>query len=401
MRSIAASLGSFQSALNLDLSVTKSLDSRITFTRASSGTYFDASGVLQSALTDVARFDHDPTTLVSNGLLIEEARTNLLLQSADLYETGVGNLNWTYQGGDMAANTQVSPDSTTTADTLTTTGAAKSIYQSATVLASTSYTFTVYAKLGTMAAADYKIAVYNNTGASFIASDVVPSIVPNATSWSRVAYSFTTPVGCTSVRVYPFRNGSTIASSTLHLWGAQLEAGAFATSYIPTTTAAATRAADVASMTGTNFSSWFNASEGSFVWSGDFGNTVAAGFPRAFEVHDTTANESIRLQRNDASVNGRLSILDGGVSQVATDIGSVPSTAFSAVTISVAYKLNDFAASVMGGAVVTDTTGTMPTVTAINLGANFTLGNMLNGHISRLTYYPTRLSNSILQSLSL
>ncbi len=61
------------------------LDPRITFTRAAGpATYFDATGTLQTAGTNVARFDYDPVTLASRGLLIEEARTNLLLNSASL-----------------------------------------------------------------------------------------------------------------------------------------------------------------------------------------------------------------------------------------------------------------------------------------------------------------------------
>src|SRR5581483_3040464 len=60
------------------------LDIRITFTRASVGPYFDAPGTMQTAANNVPRFDHDPTTLLPRGLLIEDARTNLLLNSATL-----------------------------------------------------------------------------------------------------------------------------------------------------------------------------------------------------------------------------------------------------------------------------------------------------------------------------
>ena len=53
-------------------------------------------------------------------------------------------------------------------------------------------------------------------------------------------------------------------TSGIYLWGAQLEEGAFPSSYIPTTTAAATRSADVASITGTAFSGWYRQDEGTF-----------------------------------------------------------------------------------------------------------------------------------------
>lgn len=70
---------------SLDLSFTTgTLDPRITFTRASVGTYFDAAGVMQTAAGGAPRFDYDPVTHAARGLLIEEARTNLLLNSAVL-----------------------------------------------------------------------------------------------------------------------------------------------------------------------------------------------------------------------------------------------------------------------------------------------------------------------------
>jgi hypothetical protein len=60
------------------------LDPRITFTRASTATYFDSAGVLQTAAVDAPRWDYDPATFQLRGLLIEAARTNLLLNSAAL-----------------------------------------------------------------------------------------------------------------------------------------------------------------------------------------------------------------------------------------------------------------------------------------------------------------------------
>ena len=210
-------------SLDLNFAQASTLDSRITFTRASGATRVNASGALESVAIDGPRFDYDPVSLQPKGLLIEEQRTNLLLQSADLFEAGNGSGNWQWPLGIVTGNTQIAPDGTLSADTITTAGSAQSVYQSTTVAASTAYTFSVYAKLGTMSAGDYKIAVYNNTTPGFIAVDVVPTQIPTTTGWTRITYTFTTPVGCTSVRVYPFRNGSTIPSSTVHIWGAQLE----------------------------------------------------------------------------------------------------------------------------------------------------------------------------------
>lgn len=202
--------------------VDKTFSQIITFTRASTATYFDSAGVLQSAAIDTPRFDYDPATLAARGFLIEEARTNLLLQSED-FANSAGPVLWIWPAGVVTGNTEVAPDGTTTADTVTSSGGAQSVYQNITVTASTAYTFSVFVKLGTMSAANYKIAFYDNIAATFIASDIVPAQVPNNSGWTRISYTFTTPVGCTSVRVYPFRNSALIPSSTVFIWGAQLE----------------------------------------------------------------------------------------------------------------------------------------------------------------------------------
>ena len=167
-------------------------------------------------------------TYVDGDGVIRTATTNLLLRSEEFDTTWV-------QPGIVSANTEIAPNGTLTADTITSGGGANSVYQNVSVLASTIYTASVYVKLGTMSSSDYKIAVYNNSAASFIAVDVTPSQTPNSSTWTRVIYTFTTPAGCTSVRWYPFRNSDVIASSTAFLWGAQVEQSTTVGEYIPTT----------------------------------------------------------------------------------------------------------------------------------------------------------------------
>lgn len=125
-------------SLDLRFTAGGGLDPRITFTRASAGSYFDYTGTLQSAATNVARFDYDPVTLAARGLLIEESRTNLLLNSAVLgtqsvtvpatiqalsfYGTGTITLSGVFTGslvGTGAFPTRVSLIFTPTAGTLT------------------------------------------------------------------------------------------------------------------------------------------------------------------------------------------------------------------------------------------------------------------------------------------
>ena len=192
--------------------------SLVTFTRSSNGTYTDSAGVLQTAATDVPRFDHDPTTGESLGLLVEEQRTNLVLWSEDF-----SNVAWVTNGATVTTNTQTAPNGTLTADTFSPTSGTSSHHQIITCLASTAYTWSFYIKLGTMAAADFRFAVRDDSNGAFIATDIVPNVTPVTTEWRRVTYTFTTPVGCVLVRPYLYRFIPATYSTTVHLWGAQLE----------------------------------------------------------------------------------------------------------------------------------------------------------------------------------
>jgi hypothetical protein len=341
-------------------------------------------------------------TLAPKGLLIEEQRTNLLLLSADFYEAGTGNITWQYAAGTVAANTQVAPDGTTTADTLTTTGGAQSIYQSATVSASTAYTFSVYVKLGTMTASNYKIAVYNNSTPGFIAVDVTPSQTPTTSEWTRITYVFTTPVGCTSVRVYPFRSGSAIPNSTVFLWGAQLEAGAFPTSYIPTTTATATRAADVAVMTGANFSNWYNQSEGTLYGEG---TTIDPNRPNAvlFQIANGTFNSFANDHASLRYTGGTAGVSRTNVTATNAVFDANISNSNSVRKIALAMQSSNFAGAANGSVSATQSSGTLPTTfNQALLGSStfFTTAGYYCGHIRRIAYFPRRLSNAELQGIT-
>lgn len=223
--------------------VTGARSNVLSLTRASTGTYVDSGGTIQTAAVDAVRFDYTDGT---RALLVEPAATNICLYSAQ-----VDNGTWIKNGGTtVTANTVASPDGTTTADTVTSGNAAgQGHYQQITVTASTQYTMSFWVQLGTMAAASFKMAVYNVTAGSFIAFDVVPSVTPSSSVWKLITYSFTTPAGCTSILLWPFRNNAAV-TGTFYIWGAQLELGAVATSYIATGAASASRSADVATMQG-------------------------------------------------------------------------------------------------------------------------------------------------------
>ena len=187
---------------------------------------------------------------------------------------------------------------------------------------------------------------------------------------------------------------------TLRIGMPQLEQGAFATSVIPTTTAAATRAADVAQITGSNFSSWYRQDEGSIYISGApryiYGGTNT--FPRSFSISNNTTMTMIdgRYRVLSPFSDSGYAIADGGVTQATYD--SASNTAGQAMCI--AYKVNSFAFSTGGALSDSDTSGTVPTVDRIALGSLPNGFSALNGTIKRLTYWPQRLSNSNLQAIT-
>lgn len=190
----------------------------------------------------------------------------------------------------------------------------------------------------------------------------------------------------------------TAGSSTFTVSGdvkfAQLEIGAFATSYIPTTTTSLTRNADVVSMTGANFSSWYNQSEGTFVM--DYDYTYAGGSKPIAAASDGTASNRVYGLVSAGQPSGVVTV--GGVAQANISNASVPvltpaKTAFAAAA-------NNYAIATNGGTVATDISGTMPTVDRLELGRFVPSGVTLNGHIRKLSYWPQALTGAEVQAFS-
>jgi len=412
--SSGSGLSPYGASLSLDFLSSTTLDSIITFTRSTTATFVGSNGLIQSAAINGPRFDYDPVTLAPRGLLIEEQRVNLLTYS-DQFDFSP---NWLKTNTIVTADATASPDGTTNADKLigTSTAAGHQCQQTAVVTATlgTTYTFSVYLK-----AAEYEFAFIGINGTAFVAqpyisvnlssgavattngSPVSSSAVSAGNGWFRVTITGTTDVAAGTVSpdvrpspdgVWANRNTAQDGVSGIFLWGAQAEVGVFATSYIPTVAATVTRAVDSASITGTNFSSWYNASEGTIVFSGDSSRT-GSPVTRTFQFDDGTSNENIRSGNTST-----LQVVDGNVTQA--NITTSPAIPFNGTVFKFAsaYKLNDFA-SVTTGAVAVDSSGTIPTVTQLSLGGSFA-GGILSGHIRTFTYYPQRLTNAQLQALS-
>ena len=376
----------------------------ITFTRASDGTFVGSNGLIQTAGTNVPRFTHDPVTLESLGLLVEEQRANLLLRSEEL-ETTWGSNNYT-----ITSNLTAAPDGANTADKLirNTLDATAPVSQNVTVSASTAYTLSLYAKAAEWGKIGLRegsttgnYVTFDLATASVVSTQIATgSIASVGNGWFRLTMTMTTSGGQSSygVRVIPLPPSYTSGTpnysfagdgtSGLFIWGAQLEAGASATSYIPTTTATVTRSASVADVINQSIASNIRTLYLEF-------RSPASGTRGVVSLNDNTANERVNMLTS--GTDPRLVVVDGGVEQANINGGTI--TANTRTRVAVRINENDFAISINGAAVVTDTSGTLPTVDRLMLGRT-QAGEYLNGTLARVTGWREALPNSTLQTLA-
>jgi len=387
--------------------VSKTFSQIITFTRASTATYFDSAGTLQNAAIDAQRLDYDPSTLAAQGLLIEESRSNLILQSEDFATT------WGLVTGTVTTNAATAPSGTVTADALVTSGVSAQVFQGLTITSGATVTGSVFLKQNGLTEVEIVLLSNANTTpygrATFNVSLGAISVAATSSNGGLNASAIITNVGngwyrCSVTVTYPavtaagMRIFSAGATGSVYAWGAQVEAGAFPTSYIPTTTTALTRAADVASVN--TLSPWFNASAGTVYVEAVGVNNTAAVTRRFLEVSDGSINERFILGYSTTS-STRFLIFDAGILQADVQV-STGVSAGSLVKMASAYATNDFQQASNTTLGVADTSGTLPTVTTMYLGSDNIqgAGTMLNGYLRRITYYPRRLSNAELQALT-
>jgi hypothetical protein len=402
VRGIGRLRATVQNPPTLDLSflISDSLDSRITASGGANGTRVNSAGTIVAATTP--RFDYNPTTLAAKGLLVEEARTNLLL-----YSGALDNGAWSNNGTTKAGASGTAPDGTNAATLVTADGASSTHYVAAADAAGAK-AVSVFAKAGTQqflqiatGGTTTPYANYELSGsgtATAFGAGTTAFIESFPSGWYRCVLVTTNALASgvrfvfiTSAAAARFETNT--LATTLYLWGAQAEAGAFATSYIPTTSATVARTADSLSMTGANFSDWFNASAGTFVVNADTRSTAANRF--AFAASDATVNEEISHYVTTAANN---LVTDGGVSQGNVTGGTI--TASTAWKNAFAYTANDLNAAIDGTLLTQDTSATIPTVDRLSIGRRVDDTAWLNGHVRTLRYYSTRLPDATLQTLT-
>jgi hypothetical protein len=398
-------------ALDLQFAADKTLTARKgptpVFTRASSGTFVGSNGLIQSAAINIPRFDHTSAG-VCRGLLIEESRTNVILQSETIGTT------WTQTNISVSSNVAVSPDGNTTADKIVenTASAIHGIDQSTTFTA-IPYTFSFYAKkdgriwvrafLSGLASTWFNI---DNGTVGTVASGFTASISSVGNGWYRCSITGTASAGTLSsgIRMATGDGINTYlgdGTSGIFLWGAQLEAGSFATSYIPTVASSVVRSADVCSITGTPFSNMWNTAEGTMYASGDKSmSTVTSGSYFSFQAGGTEVGPL--MTRTSTQLLGRIRN-NAGSDVTITDTSQSPSgekkLAVAWVTSSDA-NTRDFSSS---GVILTKSNPLAGTAasnqTTMIIGSRPSAA-IFNGTISTIRYYRKRLPNSKLVALT-
>lgn len=331
-----------------------------TFTRALAATYYNSSGNLATASTGVQRIDYDPVALTVKGTLLEGAATNYLLQSNAFTTTWTGNATFSQNvtGPDGSANTG-----------WTQTAAAGGANVQQTLSPGTSGTISLYVKAGTGAyvyigvndagggvatsfkTSNWTVGTQNwGLGGSPVIALSGAAVQQVGNGWYRISVNWS-GAALTTIR---FSIADADASSafttgkTLLMYGAQAEATTFQSSYIATTTGTVTRPADSLTRTRTSPTSLTKVVTA-------FTPPAHASVPvtTAWQLDDGSFNNFISIAQ-DAAGHIILRRIIGGVSPGALTLGTIaPNTKF---TVALTCSAAGFAASLNGGAVVSDAT---------------------------------------------
>ena len=422
-------------SLLLDFANSKTLDPTITFTRASVGTYVGRDGLIKTASNNEPRFDHDPATLESLGLLIEESRTNVAESSEDFGNTSF----WLATNQTITTNVATAPDGTLTADNIVPdsgSAATRYLYFDASAYsmsASASYTTSIFVKKNGLRYFAFQ-AIDNGSGSGLragfdldngtvvtsnifgSASGPSASIVEFPNGWFRCILTGTSASGSSTGRTaFSFSSaldsnasvGAITAdgSSGGYVWGHQVEAGSFPTSYIPTNGTTVTRGADLPYIEGSNFSDFYDTTGSGGTFFVEFGGSNTSGNilslgPDSGHTQTTQFGHSgytqgvVSSNYNAFNTYGGSGATDGGWNTTGTN-------KFAFTITSTQLKLCGNGKSVQTGS---GTTPIFTNFTKFTFGGNVSWDKTYTGqqknHIISIKYYRSLLPDAQLQGLT-
>ena len=418
---------------DFNFAATKVLDNRINFSRGSGATYTDEMGVVRYAPHNVPRFDHDPTTGESLGLLIEESRTNVLGLSSDLTDNN-GN-DWDNINGTIATNQTTAPDRTTTAASFTASaGNAEHSVVFAELVPVGNVTVSVWVKTNTYSIVSFVLYGEANSTVSYnISTKTVynqgsnvsrAKIIEYPNGWYRIVAT----MNCTVANSRTFRlfastgNFNAGGSESFYYWGPQLESGSFETSYIPThvSNTSVTRSEDRTVVKGEKFKKIFDTGFNSFSALVDYNNTdtaVTGASNGVFHLWGEALGYDDRItvssDNDTANTAVRTRAFGGGGGIFANSDALSASNRAATQKFAFSWSVPDYsntssrrwAFSFSGEDVdvVSDSTGTsVPQVTRLGLGINPTRLDEHGGrtHYKRVVIYNKVLSDEELKGLS-
>jgi len=348
-----------------------------TVVRNTTATRVDALGLIESVAANVPRIDY--TGGGCGSLLVEPAATNLVLRSEEFSVSGT----WAQVDTTITANDFTAPNGTMTADRMNIAGQNSRVTQSFS-LGATTVTFSIYL----YSAVSFTLRIV----AVVDGSNVSRNITITAGQWTRFAETFTSTATITSVAVRGLAGGST---GDIFLWGAQLETGSVATSYIPTVAATVTRNADVISLT--SASALIGQTDGTLYAEVDVSKLLGTVVRGMLTISNNTTANRIQIGFTGASAN-TIRVIYSGASTLnynfAITTTGIYKIAFAYSASSTAFYVNGSLVSALGGNSFSASVGN------VYLGSVFDGTSALNDRISAAALYTFRLSNAELIELT-
>jgi len=414
-QSVPTDFPNVRPSLDLRFALAKELDPRITFTRGSTGTYFDANGIMKTAGVNEPRFDYDLETGQSLGLLIEQSRTNLITYSDIEGTVGAQPTNFGFAGGApygqtalVSTDVSIGPNGKSCKHTRGTFSDNNVGNIGGTVVPGSTYVLSVWVYIPSSQTKNFsgKLIRFNmESPGTAVLAEADTTITDR---WQRVSG---TCVPSTTSAVWVVRTTAN-AGSFFYTDCWQMELGSTLTSYIPTTTVTVTRSADNATMTGTNFSSWYNQNEGTILILTDkLHSGIFDGYRNYCQIMDSSGtNISVSIYTNQGgtvitnygTMNSSRQVFD--YQQI--NIGSAPTKFIIGQSINSKYSF--FTSSkgrtppqLPSKATPNSQNNTTPTnMTTLWIGRSGPPGGEINAHITRLTYYPIQITNQQLINLT-
>lgn len=381
--------------------VVQSIEQLFPYAGTNQGYYRASNGLLVPSVNNVPRIEYDSSN-ACQGLLEEIARTNLCV-----YSQRLDVANWAKSATSIGTDVTTAPDGTLTADRIIEDGSIGShlITQTINFTAGTTYTLTAYVKaaerswiLFAFGAAAFSVQCgyhfdVGNGALGTILNSASATITPYANGWYKCTITATATITAgANIQIITATGdvGTSYAgdgTSGIYVWGVQVEAGAFGTSYMPTDAATVTRGSETFTRV---IGSEIAPGLGTFMVEYRTNNSLLSTFATAMSLDDNSTSNRIFMFRNNVGTRTAGSV-SGGASQFSSANGDNGSTFRKCVMV---YSTAGYRHFMDGALVGSVGAALVPAVTRLRLGNSAYGADYLNGHIRRFKYFPRLLTDA-------